>query len=136
METVVGARSGAGTISATGVEVVTEPRRAGLVVMHVLGEIDLLGVSLLRPCFEHQLQNVRALVLDFTETSYLSAAGLSLLLQTGADARSRNIPWALAAARPVLRPIEVTGLERRLPVYREVPPAVDAVLAPGRSMSA
>lgn len=136
METVVGARFGAGTISATGVEVVIEPRSAGLVVTHVLGEIDLLGVSLLRPCFEHQLRNVQALVLDFTETSYLSAAGLSLLLQTGVDARARNIPWALAAARPVLRPIEVTGLERQLPVYREVPPAVDAVLTPGRSLTA
>lgn len=136
METVVGAGSGAGTISATGVEVVIERWSAGLVVTHVLGEIDLLGVSLLQPCFAYQLRTAQALVLDFTETSYLSAAGLSLLLQTGADARARNLPWALAATRPVLRPIEVTGLERQLPVYRDVQPAVDAVLEPGRSLSA
>lgn len=136
METVVGTRFGAGTISACGVEVVVEPRSAGLAVTHVLGEIDLLGVSLLRSHFERLLLSVRALVLDFTQTNYLSAAGLSLLLQTGVNAHSRGVPWALAAARPVLRPIEVTGLARELPVYRDVPPAVDAVLAPGRLMSA
>ncbi|KMS86644.1 hypothetical protein ACZ91_35680 [Streptomyces regensis] len=115
-------------MAASGVEVTVEPRSAGLVVTHVLGEIDLLGVSLLRPCVEQLVGTARSLVLDFTETSYLSAAGLSLLLQTSTDARSRRLPWAIAAARSVLRPIEATGLEHRLPVYRDVPGAVDAVL--------
>lgn len=135
MERVDG-RSGAGTLTATGVEVTVEPRANGLVVTHVLGEVDLLGVSTLGPCLDRQLRSAHSLVLDFTETSYLSAAGLSLLLQTGRDARSRRIPWALAVARRVLRPIQVTGLDRHLPLYRDVAGAIEAVLAPGRPVPA
>ncbi|OLT40364.1 hypothetical protein BJF85_25055 [Saccharomonospora sp. CUA-673] len=123
-------------MAASGVEVTVERRSAGLVVTHVLGEIDLLGVSVLRPCLEQLLTTARSLVLDFTETRYLSAAGLSLLLQTSSAARSRRLPWALAAARPVLRPIEVTGLAHTLPVYRDVSGAVDAVLSADTRISA
>ncbi|MFC4002029.1 STAS domain-containing protein [Prauserella oleivorans] len=109
-------------------EVRVDRHPAGLVVTQVLGEVDLAAVSALRVCFGEQLRTARSLVLDFTEASYISAAGLSLLLQTSAEAHLRNVPWALAAARSVLRPIEVTGLDGCLPVYEDVPHAIDAVL--------
>ncbi|MFF5987549.1 anti-sigma factor antagonist [Prauserella flavalba] len=109
------------------IDIRVEPRRAGLVVTHVAGEVDIVAVPPLRDCVDEQLGAANSLVLDLTEASFFGAAGLSLLVRLSAAARQRAVPWALTGRQPVLRPLAVTGLDRSLPVYADLGEAIAAV---------
>ncbi|MBK1788418.1 STAS domain-containing protein [Prauserella cavernicola] len=105
-----------------------EPRPAGLVVAHVAGDVDIIAIPPLRHCVDEQLGSASAFVLDLTDVGFFGAAGLSLLVGLSAQAGERELPWALTGGRPVLRPLEVTGLDRSLPVFAELGDAVAAVV--------
>ncbi|PXY24912.1 anti-anti-sigma factor [Prauserella sp. PE36] len=113
------------------IDIRVEPGRAGLVVTHVAGEVDIIAVPALRDCVDEQLGVARSLVLDLTETSFFGAAGLSLLVRLSTAAGRRALPWALTGRQPVLRPLSVTGLDRSLPVYPDLGEAIAAVSEAG-----
>jgi anti-sigma B factor antagonist len=98
-------------------------RRAGLVVLEVAGEIDLLTA----PSLGQALAAVRApkLVIDLSEVTFLSAAGLGMLelVAQRADETTRQLR-VVACSAAVLRPLSVVDLDRQIPIYLSVQDAI------------
>lgn len=116
-----------------GVRIDAEHRWGGEVVLaRITGELDLLSTPVLRRwIIRHTSRSrPRGLVLDMRDVVFLSASGLGVLSELDGCAAHQNFPWALVAAtRVVLRPLQITGLETRIPLYRSTADAVEAVRA-------
>ncbi|MEY7971129.1 STAS domain-containing protein [Saccharomonospora xinjiangensis] len=106
---------------------------AGLVVIRVAGEIDILGAPTLRRCIESCVFGASALVLDLSGTTFFGAAGLSVLVRTSALVERRHVRWALVCPTAVLRPLRVTDLDRELPVCTDFAEAVAVAASPALS---
>ena len=101
-------------------------------VVTVAGEIDLYTVDRLRAAVAagfDQLHDGEVLVIDLTEVTFLSSQGLQALVEVTLAAQQRREPLAIVVdhTRPVVRPIEVTGLDEVLALFNTVE---DALLAP------
>lgn len=114
-------------LTSTEIGIRIEPLRAGFVIVHVSGEVDIVAAPVLRRCLDEQLSKVRSLVLDLTETGFFGAAGLSLLVHASARVHQYGVSWALLCPHVVLRPLQVTGLDESLPIYPTLPDAIAAV---------
>lgn len=114
-------------LTSTEIGIRLESLRVGLVVIRVSGEVDIVAAPILRHCIDEQLSKVRSLVVDLSETTFFGAAGLSLLVHASARIRHRGVGWALVCPHAVLRPLQVTGLDRALPIYPDVEEAIAAV---------
>lgn len=96
------------------------------VVLTVSGAIDLLTSDE----FEEQLKSVLSspntvVVLDLSGVTFLSSAGLSVLLSGAESAKSSNISFRLVTnERVVLRPLEITGVSEAVSVYDSVEAAL------------
>ncbi len=68
------------------------------------------------------LTDGRPVVADLTDVTFLDSAGLAVLVQVTARSEDRGRPLRLAVDRnrPVVRPIQITGLEHRLALYNSV----------------
>ena len=100
-------------------------------VVTVAGEIDLYTVDRLRAAVAagfDQLHDGEVLVIDLTEVTFLSSQGLQALVEVTLAAQQRREPLAIVVdhTRPVIRPIEVTGLDEVLALFNTVE---DALLA-------
>ncbi|MFW3168875.1 STAS domain-containing protein [Geodermatophilus sp. CPCC 206100] len=86
--------------------------RDGAVTVSVAGEVDTFTAPTLRSAVDAELERrPPELVLDLRGVRFLGSAGLALLVQTQKSADSRGIVLRLiATTRPVIRPLEVTGL--------------------------
>ncbi|SDD08601.1 STAS domain-containing protein [Actinokineospora iranica] len=86
------------------------------------GEIDLRTVPDAGDTLRAALRtpDLLALVLDLSEVDFLAAAGIGLLLdlRDGAEARAVDLR-VVAASRPVLRPLEVTGLREAFQLHAD-----------------
>ncbi|WP_235022810.1 anti-sigma factor antagonist [Amycolatopsis alkalitolerans] len=112
------------------VQIETEQHQDGILLARATGEIDALGAPCLRAFVGDQLTAERTFVLDLDRVTFLGSAGLQVLLDTNAGAARRHLRWALVGrSRAVARPLEVTGLARRLPVQPTVPAALKVVSA-------
>lgn len=106
-----------------------ETHRLGMIV-RVAGEIDLnshldLRSELLDACTA--VSPPAQLVVDLTGVEFLSSVGLSELLTAHELASSQRTPMRLVVTqRLVLRPIQVTGLDRKLDIYPSVEEALRA----------
>jgi anti-sigma B factor antagonist len=93
---------------------------ADTVVARVTGEVDMRNAPELRSQLETACAKARPLqtvVVDLTGVSFLGSAGLSVLLDIHERCHLRRTPLAVVATTPgVLRPIEMTGLDRVLHV--------------------
>ena len=108
-----------------------ETREAdGSVVVAVTGEVDLDTAPRLREAVAVALDEVEGgtCVLDLTEVTYLGSAGLTALVDATREAAARSEPLRIVvdANRPVIRPIEITGLDQVLHLYHSVEEAVAA----------
>ena len=86
--------------------------------VRVSGEVDLSSARGLTEALRATLDtpDLLAVVLDLTQVRFLSAAGLTALVRTLERAAELAVELHLVAGhRPVLRPLEVTGL---LPRFR------------------
>ncbi|MCC8250417.1 STAS domain-containing protein [Saccharothrix luteola] len=100
--------------------------RAGdVLVVGVAGELDIDTIPEVRATIASGLvEHPSALVLDLSEVSFFSSAGLSLLLEV----RSRVDTLAVVATgRAVLRPIQLTFLGPLLTVFDSVDDALASV---------
>ncbi|MFL6122182.1 STAS domain-containing protein [Actinophytocola sp.] len=112
---------------------VHQEARGGAVVVRVVGDVDLatapaLDAHLCRA--QEQLTPPTPLVLDLTGVEFLASAGLSELIkhsQRCATIGSRLI--VVAAHRPVLRAMEVTGLTDTIAVVASVDDALTIAAA-------
>lgn len=113
----------------------SEVRRDGreAVVVTVAGEIDIHTVDRLRGAVAEGLARVVdepadgiALVIDLTDVTFLGSQGLTALVEATKAAQRRKEPLRIVVdhTRPVIRPIELTGLRDLLALYRTVEEAL------------
>jgi len=103
---------------------------AGVVVLRVGGELDLLTVPDLQArVYEAVGATSGAVVADLTEVQFLSSSGLTLLLglQSDLTARGRPLRLVVGGSKAVSRPLLITGLDRLLELHADL----DAALAAG-----
>jgi anti-sigma B factor antagonist len=116
---------------AGGLSIVVEAVNGRAVVLHLAGELDMVTA----PGFAEQVQyhvterdqdgRSMSVVLDLSGVTFLGSAGLAVLAQARnlALARAVNVQ-VVAASRTVLRPMEVTGLDKVLTVVPDVATAI------------
>lgn len=104
----------------------TTDERDDAVVVRVDGEIDGLTAPRLRTAIAAAFDRLgeRVLVLDLTEVQFLGSAGLRTLLDSAAEAMHHDGYQPLRVVvdenRPVIRPIEIVGLDNVLALYHSV----------------
>jgi anti-sigma B factor antagonist len=100
-------------------------RRDGVVVISLAGELDLYNADEVRAVFAEAIETEpEKIVVDMGEVEFVDSTALGVLI----EARSRLGRPALVLAAPQLetrRTLEVSGLDRHLPVHD----TVDAALA-------
>ncbi|MGC7102856.1 STAS domain-containing protein [Amycolatopsis lurida] len=107
--------------------------QAGALVVAVSGEVDsqtapALGDALLAASGNPRL---RPCIVDLTAVTFLSAAGLTTLIEATLHARPGEEPRLVVnGTSPVIRPIEVTGLDEELKLYHSIDEAVSSPNAP------
>jgi anti-sigma B factor antagonist len=102
----------------------------GTCVVTVTGEIDGETAAQLRTAVTTAIDGTSgdACVLDLTQVGFLDSAGLAALLAANkhGDARRKPLRIVVDSNSPVIRPIEVTGLDVVLRLYHTVGEALDA----------
>jgi anti-sigma B factor antagonist len=104
---------------------VREARLIGdVVVASLQGELDLYNAEELRHALRTAVDDgAKRIVIDLTDVEFVDSTALGVLL----EARARLGPGSLKLARPRLetrRALEVSGLDRHLPVYDSVDQAL------------
>lgn len=96
----------------------------GAVVVTVAGEVDTLTAPRMRAALDGALRSAaaRRVVVDLRKVSFLGSAGLVALVQAARQAEQRREPLRIVVDehRPALRPIQLTGLDGVLTLYRSV----------------
>lgn len=102
----------------------------GVLVVEAVGDVDqetapALGAAIISgidaagggPC-----------ILDLAAVTFLDSAGLTVLLEATlhAEAQREPLPIVVDSNRPVIRPIQVTGLDNELSLYHTVEEALNA----------
>lgn len=92
--------------------ITTHPAPPTAVVLTVRGEVDALtSMQLNDQLLPHVRDIVPHVIVDLTEVSFLTAAGLTVLVTTRHAAVAAGVTLSLVAStRPVLLPLRITGL--------------------------
>lgn len=100
----------------------------GAVVVAVSGELDMLTTPRLRAAVREALDEAMGepVVLDLTTVTFLGSPGLAALVEAFHQAGQRGGPLRVVVdnARPVIRPIELTGLDDVLTLYETLDEAL------------
>ena len=99
---------------------------AGVWVLRVVGEVDLLTVNRLREQLHHHLRSdCRGLVLDFTGVSFLAACAIGVLVEITERTHADGIALRLVAHhRLVLRALEVSQADQQISQVSTVAEAI------------
>src|SRR5699024_2717541 len=94
-------------------------------VLTLVGEVDVVTVSR----FEEKLSSAlgerpEALVVNLEKVEFFASTGLSALVAAQQRAGEHTAVRAVATNRTVLRPLEATGLDGTVPIYRSVESAL------------
>ncbi len=102
----------------------------GILVIAITGDIDLESAPALRETVTAGIDRTSGepCVLDLTEVTFIGSSGLAALVEMTGHAEARREPLRIVvdANRPVIRPIEITGLDDVLRLYHSVDEAVRA----------
>ncbi|WP_243753974.1 anti-sigma factor antagonist [Labedaea rhizosphaerae] len=102
----------------------------GALVVAAEGEVDLNTAPALNAAIARGIDQAGEgpCVVDLTGVSFLDSAGLTALLHATvyAEAHHRRLPIVVDSNRPVIRPIQVTGLDDNLALYHTVDEALNA----------
>ncbi|MGE2720288.1 STAS domain-containing protein [Mycolicibacterium celeriflavum] len=110
---------------------VTQDVRDTAVVVSVTGEIDSNTVGLLQPHLDSAVDTAgehpaKLLIVELSRVTYFGSAGLNTLLECYEKGLAAGVSVRVVAANPeVVRPIQVTKLDKVLRPYATVADAVD-----------
>jgi anti-sigma B factor antagonist len=92
--------------------ITTHPAPPAAIVLTVRGEVDVLTSTRLNDqLLPHVRDTVPHVIVDLTGVSFLTAAGLTVLVTTRQAAVAAGVKLRLVAStRPVLLPLRITGL--------------------------
>jgi anti-sigma B factor antagonist len=112
----------------SGVLTVSRQTTDQAVIVTAAGDVDMLTVDRLRSAMgEGLLEPVsHPVIVDLSKVTFLSSRGLDALVQAAAEARRQNEPLRIVVddQHCVIRPLEITGLDRVLALYRSVEDAI------------
>jgi anti-sigma B factor antagonist len=102
------------------------------VVVTAVGEVDVTNAHRLRDALGMALQQASlwpdesVVALDMTAVGFIGSPGLTALLGAAGEAERRRTPLRIIVGenRPVIRPLQLTGLDRVLALYRSVADAL------------
>lgn len=96
-----------------------EKGEGGLIVLNVSGEIDLQHSPELRKVLQEKINaQCPALVIDFTDVSYIDSSGLATLVEYRRDSRKYEGAFALANLNSRVRTIfELVRLHEIIPIH-------------------
>lgn len=108
--------------------------RGAVTVLRQVGEIDLANSDTLRVrCVELLDSGVDALVLDFSDVTFFASSGIAALAHVREYSTERGgLPVHVVAGRSVRRSLELTAMDRLLPMHDTVEEAVAAAEAAKR----
>jgi anti-sigma B factor antagonist len=109
---------------------ITVDTRDGVAVLHIAGEIDMSNSDALRlRCVELLDGDAKAVVVDFSEVTFFASSGIAALGHIRQhNAEGPNRPVHVAAGRAVRRSLEMTAMDRLLPLHDTVEVAIKAAL--------
>ena len=114
--------------------VVAVRRRPGHVLVTVSGEIDIANAGQLRSRLAGPAGGGQQVIVDFSQVSFIDAAGAGVLARAAARAASRGGSLQVAAAGwQVRRVLALTGLDRSIPLAASVAEARAALRSAGDS---
>jgi anti-sigma B factor antagonist len=108
----------------------TTRREGEATVVTATGEVDLVTAGRLQDATAAALAEPTAVVVvDLTHVTFLGSPGLSALVAAARAAAARREPLRVVVdhTRPVVRPIEASGLDGLLALYTDVE---DALIGP------
>jgi anti-anti-sigma factor len=112
--------------SAHGVTIGTRQAGPDTVVVHISGEIDMVSAPAFAQGIDDALADAARVVLDLTEVTFMSSAGITVLLTRTADAADRRIRLPIVAdGAPVIRPLQLTGLDAQLDLHTTLADALE-----------
>lgn len=101
--------------------VTADPVGPDAVVLAVRGEVDLSTTSFLENALLAHLYDAPQVIVDLTGVSFLSAAGLTVLVNARAAAVAAGGSVCLVArTRVVLLPLTITGLDCGFDIFPEL----------------
>src|SRR4051794_30858260 len=109
--------------------VIAVDRRDGGLVVRLGGELDLYNAGKVRDALlEAAREQPERLVLDLTEVEFIDSTALGALVEARASLPDKRGLLLAGPALETRRALQVSGLDRQLPVHD----SVDAALASGR----
>lgn len=110
----------------------SEQAQAGVEIVVVRGEHDLATAGELRSSIEAATGRATGVVVDLTQATFIDSAVLQVLLSGRDRADEAGIGYVIAlgdgTGHAVKRLLELTGLDRRLPLADSRQAAVEAAL--------
>jgi anti-sigma B factor antagonist len=106
------------------------------VVCTAVGEVDLITGPLLRNQLQKATDKPRHLVLDLSDVTFFSAAGVEVLMQTLMAQQDRYALVLVGNSPRVMRVLDVLNLVQRFPRYDDVDDAVAACNGAARNVIA
>lgn len=102
--------------------------RVGAVLVTVVGELDLMTAPRLRAALQSALRRAAGapVVVDLTGVTLLGSSGLAALVDAARQAQDLDEPLRLVVdhKRPVLHPLQITGLDHVLALYHSLDAAL------------
>ena len=105
----------------------TWERKEGIAIAHLAGRIDSANASSFEEALgAGRIDEPRILVLDFEEVTYISSAGLRVILSLAKELRNTGTKLALCSlSRPVYDVFSVSGFDQLIAIHAS---AGDAIL--------
>jgi len=112
---------------------VTADLTNGVRVVVVRGELDIATTPRLRELLaDAAMDDARGLVIDLASCEFVDSTGLAALLHGAKPAQNGESRVAIVCPEgDVRRMLELTAIDRSIPVFGSLEPAVTAVLAIG-----
>ncbi len=106
--------------------VAVERVAAGVTLVRVRGEVDLLTAPLLRAELDHQVDLMPSvLIIDLTRVVFFGASGVEVLIEVRQRARRTETLLRLVVnTRAVARMVKILQLDRLFPIYHELADAL------------
>ena len=106
-------------------------REPGYVIVAVAGEVDIATVDRLRNRLSALAADGVPLVADLEQVSFIDATGLGALAGVAREAAAHGASLHVICARPQTRRLfRVTGLDRQIPLARDLAEVLDALGRP------
>lgn len=90
-------------------------------VLVVVGEVEMMTMSRFEEALNSALsERPETLVVDLGKVEFFASAGMNALVAAYQQAGMDTAVRVVASNRATVRPLEVTGLDRTIPIYSSV----------------